>query len=62
MIYDIIIIKYICRTRLPLFTPRVRQSMADASADEDYDAAEPPEAGEVAADAEMAEAEAGSLS
>ena len=32
------------------------------SADEDYDAAEPPEAGEVAADAEMAEAEAGSLS
>ena len=35
--------------------------MADASADEDYDAG-PPEAGEVAADAEMAEAEAGSLS
>ena len=45
--------------RLSLFAPRVRQSMADASADEDYDAAEPPEAGEVAADAEMAEAEAG---
>ena len=33
--------------------------MANAGADEDYDAAE---AAEVAADAEMAEAEAGSLS
>jgi len=34
-------------------------TMANAGADEDYDAAE---AAEVAADAEMAEAEAGSLS
>ena len=44
---------YVYRIRLPLLAPRVRQTMAGAGADEDYDAAE---AAEMAADAEMVEA------